>query len=168
MTFVVRTEQPVDTGQIFEVTRLAFSTAAHTSGTEQFIVDALRQLGHMALSLVAIEDETLVGHIAFSPVTVSSGEEGWYGIGPLSVLPEFQRKGVGSCLMEQGMAQLQQQGAKGGVLVGDPAYYSRFGFAPCSELVYLGIPPEYVLVKSFSDKLPNGEVVFSKAFEATA
>lgn len=168
MTFIVRTEQSVDADQIVEVTRLAFLTASHTSHTEQFIVDALRRLGHLTLSLVATEAGTLIGHIAFSPVSISSGEGGWYGIGPLSVLPEFQRRGVGRHLITEGMERLREQGAKGCVLVGDPAYYSQFGFATCPELVYPGIPPEYVLVRSFSENSPKGEVAFSKAFEAIA
>jgi predicted N-acetyltransferase YhbS len=168
MNIKIRHEQPVDHAAIFDLTRLAFSTAAHTSHTEQFIVNALRLSGHLALSLVAVDEGRLVGHVAFSPVTVSTGDIGWYGAGPLSVLPEFQRQGIGSLLMQQGMATLRNRGARGCVLVGDPAFYSRLGFSSCTELILPGIPPEYLLSLSFSDAMPKGEVTFSPAFAATA
>ena len=168
MNIKVRHEQPSDSAAIFDLTKLAFSTAAHTSHTEQFIVNALRTSGHLALSLVAVEEGRLVGHIAFSPVTISAGDDGWYGVGPLSVLPDFQRRGIGSLLMQQGMATLSNRGARGCVLVGDPAFYSRLGFSPCTELVFPGVPPEYFLGKSFGDAMPKGEVKFSPAFAATA
>ncbi|MFC7515879.1 GNAT family N-acetyltransferase [Herbaspirillum sp. GCM10030257] len=168
MNIKVRHEQPADSAAIFDLTKLAFSTAAHTSHTEQFIVNALRTSGHLALSLVAVEEGRLVGHIAFSPVTISAGDDGWYGVGPLSVLPDFQRRGIGSLLMQQGLATLRNRGARGCVLVGDPAFYSRLGFSPCTELVFPGVPPEYLLGKSFGDAMPKGEVTFSPAFAATA
>lgn len=168
MSIKIREEQPADHAAIFDLTKRAFSTAAHTSHTEQFIVDALRRSGHLALSLVAAEEERLVGHVAFSPVTVSNGEPGWYGVGPLSVAPEFQRQGIGSLLMQQGMTTLRSRGARGCVLVGDPAYYSRFGFSSCAELSLRGVPPEYLLANSFCGAMPMGEVTFSPAFAATA
>lgn len=168
MTIVIRDEQPADTETIFDLTRLAFLNAAHTNHTEQFIVNALRRSGHLALSLVAEEEERLIGHVAFSPVSVSSGDAGWYGVGPLSVLPECQQKGIGTLLMQQGIARLTAMNAKGCLLVGDPAYYSRFGFSPCVGLTLPGVPPEYFLGKSFRDAMPKGEVKFSPAFGATA
>ena len=168
MTIVIRDEQPADTETIFELTRLAFLNAAHTNHTEQFIVNALRRSGHLALSLVAEEHGRPVGHVAFSPVSISSGEAGWYGVGPLSVLPESQRKGIGTLLMQQGIARLIAMNAKGCLLVGDPAYYSRFGFSPCADLTLPGVPPEYFLGKCFCHPIPKGEVRFSSAFGATA
>jgi len=167
MTITIRTEQPADIDAIFELNRLAFLSAAHTSHTEQFIVNALRRSGHLALSLVAVEEQRLVGHVAFSPVKVSSGDTGWYGVGPLSVLPERQRQGIGSRLMQEGMAMLITGGARGCVLLGDPAFYSRLGFSPCKDLVLPGVPPEYFLCKSFGGAVPKGEVAYSPAFGAT-
>ncbi|HZW13324.1 MAG TPA: N-acetyltransferase [Noviherbaspirillum sp.] len=168
MNIKIRQEQPADSTAIFDLTSLAFATAAHTSHTEQFIVNALRRSGDLALSLVAVDEGRLVGHVAFSPVTVSNGEVGWYGVGPLSVLPEFQRQGIGSLLMQQGMATLRNRGARGCVLVGDPAFYSRLGFTPCTELVLPGVPPEYLLGHSFGNAMPKGDVTFSPAFASTA
>lgn len=166
MTFTVRQEQPGDSAAIFELTQLAFSTATHSSQTEQFIVDALRRNGHLALSLVAESEGRLVGHVAISVVT-TSGSDGWYGIGPLSVIPGFQRQGIGSFLLKEGMAIMRERGARGCVLVGDPAFYARFGFARCTELEYPGIPPEYLLYKNFDNTIPKGVIAFSPAFGAT-
>jgi predicted N-acetyltransferase YhbS len=168
MSIKVRQERPGDPAAIFELTRLAFSTAAHSSGTEQFIVDALRRDGHLALSLVAECEGKLVGHVAISAVTTSAGDEGWYGIGPLSVIPAFQRQGVGSLLLQEGLPIMRERGARGCVLVGDPAFYGRLGFARCTELAYPGIPAEYLLYLSFDNAIPKGVVAYSPAFAATS
>jgi putative acetyltransferase len=168
MTITIRSEYLADADAIFEVTRLAFLAAPHTNHKEQFIVNALRRTGHLALSLVAVEEHRLVGHVAFSPVAVSTGDTGWYGLGPLSVLPERQRKGIGSLLVQQGMEMLRGRNAQGCVLLGDPAYYSRLGFTPCKDLILPNVPPKYFLCRSFGAFTPKGEVTFSPAFEATA
>ena len=166
MTILIRDEQPADMEAIFELTRLAFLNAEHTSHTEQFIVNALRRSGHLALSLVAQEEQP-IGHVAFSAVSIASGVVGWYGVGPLSVLPEYQRKGIGTRLMERGISRLRTMNAQGCVLVGDPAYYARFGFSACADLTLPGVPPEYFLAKRFCSAIPKGEVTFSPAFAAT-
>lgn len=168
MTIIIRDEQPADIEAIFELTRLAFLNAAHTSHTEQFIIGALRRSGHLTLSLVAEEEERPIGHVAFSPVSISSGETGRFGVGPLSVLPECQRKGIGTLLMQQAIAKLRNMNAKGCVLVGDPDYYSRFGFSRCADLTLPGVPPEYFLGMTFCNAKPKGEVTFSPAFGATS
>ena len=168
MTIVVRNEEPADSEAIFELTRLAFQNAAHTCHTEQFIVNALRRSGDLALSLVAEQQARPVGHVAFSPLAVASGDADWYGVGPLSVLPEYQRKGIGTLLMQQGMATLVKMGARGCVLVGDPAFYARLGFSRCTHLTLPEVPPEYLLGKAFGHTMPRGEVSFSPAFAATS
>ena len=168
MSILIRSEQAADREAISELTRIAFLTAKHTCHTEQFIADALRRLGHLALSLVAEQQTRLLGHVAFSPLRVASGDTGWYGVGPLAVLPESQQQGIGSRLMERGMATLARNGARGCVLVGDPAFYARLGFARCIGLTQAGVPPEYLLGKSFGGAMPRGEVGFSPAFAATS
>ena len=168
MTIVVRNEEPGDRAAIAELTRLAFLTAAHTCHTEQFIADALRRCGDLALSLVAEQQAQLVGHVAFSPLTVASGDGGWYGVGPLAVLPEYQRQGIGTLLMRQGMTRLMKLGARGCVLVGDPAFYTRLGFSRCADLTLTGVPPDYLLGVAFGNAMPRGEVSFSPAFAATS
>jgi len=168
MTVLIRPEAPVDIPAIHALTEAAFRTAAHSAGTEQFIVDALRRAGALAVSLVAAADDDLIGHVAVSPVAVSDGTSGWYGLGPISVSPPLQRTGVGSQLMHAALQALRERGAAGCLLVGDPAYYSRFGFGPATGLEYPGVPPEYFMAVSFGPALPKGVATFHEAFGATA
>ena len=88
---LIRTETPADADAITAVTIAAFATLEISQHTEQFIVKALRAAGALAVSLVAELDGQMVGHVAFSPVTLSDGTPGWYGLGPVSVLPAYQR-----------------------------------------------------------------------------
>ena len=87
MPVLIRPEALADAPAIFGVTEAAFRTAAQSAGTEQFIVSALRRAGALAVSLLAELDGSVIGHVAVSPVTVSDGSPGWYGLGPISVLP---------------------------------------------------------------------------------
>jgi putative acetyltransferase len=109
----------------------------------------------------------VIGHIAFSPVIISDGSQDWYGLGPISVLPELQRQGIGKALMREGLSILKRIGGKGCVLVGDPGYYERFGFRNYPELVYEGIPQEYVLALALGKQEARGVVTFHPAFGAT-
>jgi putative acetyltransferase len=164
---IVREEVPSDVEAIFEVTRAAFEGHPYSEGTEQYIVDALRSAGALTLSLVATVDGRVAGHIAFSPVTLSDGTEGWYGAGPVSVLPELQRRGIGSALMNEGLARLEALGAAGCVLVGNPAYYERFGFRHHPELDF-GYPPDVCLALPFTDRVSHAGVRFHDGFAARA
>ncbi len=166
MNTVIRQESPSDVAAIHAVTVAAFLNAPHTAHTEQFIVDALRKAGALAISFVAEEAGEVVGHVAVSPVSISDGSAGWYGLGPISVRPELQRKGIGSLLMQAALRLLRERGAAGCVLVGDPLYYSRFGFKPESVLVLPDVPPEYFQALPFDPSLPRGVVTFHEAFSA--
>ena len=168
MPHLIRPETTADVPAIFALTEAAFRTAAHSAGTEQFIVNALRRSGALAVSLVAESDGRVIGHVAVSPVTVSDGAAGWYGLGPISVSPERQRTGVGSRLMHAALQALRERGAAGCLLVGDPAYYSRFGFGPATGLEYPGVPPEYFMAVSYGAALPQGVATFHAAFGDTA
>ncbi len=141
----IRPESPTDIEAIFRVTEMAFRSHPCSQQTEQFVVDELRRSGALTVSLIAVLDGQVVGHIAFSPVSLSDGSTDWYGLGPLSVAPEHQRRGIGQALVREGLSQLRVLGAKGCVLVGDPGYYRRFGFRsdPCCTLD--GVPQEFVL-----------------------
>jgi len=163
----IRDESRDDAAAIEAVTVAAFESAAHTAGTEQFIVAALRRAGALAVSLVAEVGGQVVGHVAVSPVTLSDGTAGWYGLGPISVLPEYQRQGVGSRLMIEAMQRLRDMGAAGCVLVGDPAYYTRFGFRKAPSLTYPDVPAQYFLVLPFGESVPQAVVTFHPAFGAT-
>lgn len=168
MNLRIRDETNLDVPAITALTEAAFLNAPHTGHTEHFIVNALRRAGQLTLSLVAERDGVVVGHVALSPVTISDGTPGWYGLGPISVLPALQGQGVGSALMHAALDGLRARGAAGCLLVGDPAYYTRFGFRPVSGLVYPGIPPEYFMALAFGAAIPQGTVSFHAAFEATS
>jgi len=168
MKITIRAELPSDVAGIHALTAAAFLNAPHAAHTEQYIVDALRAAGALALSLVAEIDGRLVGHVALSPVSISDGTPGWYGLGPISIEPELQGQGIGSRLMQEAMRQLQARGAAGCVLVGDPGFYTRFGFQPQAGLMVPEVPPEYCLVLAFGAPLPQGVVSFHAAFQAKA
>lgn len=163
----IRSETPSDAAAIEAVTAAAFLEAPHTSHTEQFIVAALRAAGALSVSLVAEAEGNVVGHVAVSPVTISDGTIGWYGLGPISVLPAWQGRGVGSELMRAALSALREMGAAGCVVLGEPAYYGRFGFKAEPGLVLPDIPPEYFQAISFGGaNLPCGVVNYQDAFEA--
>ena len=162
----IRSETAADAGAITEVTVAAFKTLEISQHTEQFIVTALRAAGALTLSLVAEVDGRVVGHIAFSPVIMSDGTRNWYGLGPVSVLPEYQRRGIGGALIREGLSRLKALGAKGCCLVGHPEYYRRFGFENPAGLVCEGVPPEVFFALSFDGHVPKGSVEFHPAFKA--
>ncbi|HET8749062.1 MAG TPA: N-acetyltransferase [Ramlibacter sp.] len=165
-SIVIRPETPEDASAIDEVTRQAFATHPHSRQTEQFIVHALREADALAVSLVGERAGRVVGHIAFSPVTISDGSAGWFGMGPVSVLPALQKQGIGRSLIETGLSLLRERGAAGCVLVGEPAFYGRFGFAHRPGLVLPDVPQEYFQALPFGAAVPQGEVTFHAAFAA--
>jgi putative acetyltransferase len=160
----IRPERIEDIDAIRTLTETAFKTAPHADGTEHLIIDRLRAAGALTLSLVAEADGAIVGHVAFSPVAVSDGSEGWYGLGPISVDPARQGEGIGGKLIRDGLERLKALGATGCVLLGDPAYYSRFGFAPDAKLTLDGVPPEYFMRVAFSPVYGEGSVSYHPGF----
>ncbi len=163
---VLRDETAADVAAIAEVTIAAFRTMEISDQTEHYIIDALRSANALAVSLIAEVDGGVVGHIAFSPVTMSDGSRDWYGLGPVSVLPDYQRKGIGGALITEGLSRLKGLQAQGCCLVGHPAYYPRFGFENTPGLVFEGVPPEAFLVLSFTGQVPQGRVTFHEGFGA--
>jgi putative acetyltransferase len=115
---IIRNETAADAGAISDVTAAAFRTLEISSHTEQFIVEALRAAQALSVSLVAELNGIVIGHVAFSPVTLSDGTPGWYGLGPVSVLPAYQRQGIGVALIEAGLARLKAMHGRGCCLVG--------------------------------------------------
>ncbi|MCG3143592.1 MAG: hypothetical protein HONDAALG_00942 [Gammaproteobacteria bacterium] len=168
MNPVIRQESPSDVAAIHSLTAAAFLNAPHTDHSEQFIVDALREAGALSISLVAEQAGEIVGHVAVSPVSISDGSAGWYGLGPISVTPELQGRGIGSLLMRAVLHRLQERGAAGCVLLGAAAYYSRFGFMPEAGLVLPDEPPEHFQALPFGAALPCGVVTYHEAFGAGA
>ena len=129
-------------------------------------VAALRESRALAISLVAEDAGRVVGHIAFSPVTISDGTPRWYGLGPVSVLPECQRKGIGRALISEGLSRLKTLGAQGCCLVGHPDYYRRFGFQNVRGLRLDGVPDEVFFALAFAGAIPQGLVEFHAGFRA--
>lgn len=160
----IRPEAPGDESTIFTLTQSAFAGMEFSGGTEGYIVDKLREDGDLTLSLVALDRLRIVGHIAISPVTISDGASGWYGLGPVSVAPEMQRAGIGGLLIRRAIEQMRERGAKGIVLLGSTEYYPRFGFRHEPQLSYPGPPPEYFQCLLLEGDLPSGNVAYSLAF----
>lgn len=165
--FVIRNETPEDIAIITAVTTAAFAALEVSDQTEQFVVLALRAANALTISLVAEVDGRVVGHIAFSPVTISDGSTEWFGLGPVSVLPEYQKRGIGKALIWEGLSRLKALGARGCCLVGHPEYYPQFGFVNPASLVVEGVPEEAFFTLSFDGRLPQGVVTFHEAFTAT-
>nr|WP_175800313.1 N-acetyltransferase [Burkholderia anthina] len=165
----LRDERASDVEAIGRVIVAAFADEPQGGQFERRIVDALRADGALSVSLVAERDARIIGHVAFSPVSIGgepSGSQRWYGLAPLAVLPECQRQSIGAGLVRTGLDALRRLGARGCVLLGEPAYYTRFGFAPSGGIVFPDVPPEYVLALSLDDAAPrpSGDVRYHDAF----
>jgi putative acetyltransferase len=163
---IIRKEKNTDYKAITNVTIAAFKDHPVSRQTEHFIINALRSAGTLTISLVAEINGKIVGHIAFSPITISDGTTEWYGMGPVSVLPDHQKQGIGKALINEGLALLKNMGAQGCALVGPPDYYKKFGFKNYPEMIHEGIPQEVFLVLAFSETIPKGIVTFHEAFKA--
>jgi len=166
LPITIRPEAAGDEDTIFKLTEAAFKEMPFSAGTEQHIINALRGDGDLTLSLVAENDTQIVGHIAFSPVTISDGTEHWYGLGPVSVWPELHHRGVGGALIRRGIANMRERGAKGIVLLGSNEYYPRFGFEYVPEITHPGPPPEFFQTLLLNGEMPSGKVAYSAGFGA--
>lgn len=133
---LIREEKQKDRVAVHAVNVSAFGTPA-----EADLVDALREQAHPVVSLVAEEGGGIVGHIMFSPVS-PSGHPGLkiMGLAPMAIVPEHQRKGIGSALVRAGLERCKQLGFGAVVVLGHPGYYPRFGFSPSTRF---GIKCEY-------------------------
>jgi putative acetyltransferase len=165
MSIAIRDERPEDIDAIREVNRLAFGQEH-----EGRLVDALRARGAVTLSLVAVADGAVVGHILFSPLT--AGSEAGAGLGPMAVAPAYQRSGIGSQLVTHGIERLRQAGCPFIVVLGHPEFYPRFGFRPAAALGLTcewNVPDEVFMVKVLTpqaaDRL-SGRVEYQAEFSA--
>ena len=125
----IRAENAADLAGIRQVHEQAF----RPSLMEARLVDLLRQAGAAPISLVALSEHRIVGHILFSPMTIDPAPAGairLLGLAPLGVLPAFQKQAIGSALVERGLSDCRQSGCDLVAVLGNPAYYSRFGFGP--------------------------------------
>ncbi|MEM5515943.1 N-acetyltransferase [Henriciella sp. AS95] len=161
----IRAESAGDRDAIYHLTEIAFAPMPFSAGNEADCINRLRADGDLTLSLVAVEAGELVGHIAFSPVKLNGLADNWYGLGPVSALPGRQRTGIGSALIEHGLDQIRALGAHGCILIGDPAYYSRFGFRADGRVTYRDLPSELVQWLAFGSQTPSGVLTFSPGLE---
>ena len=170
----IRAERVADAAEraaISEVVRTAFENEPHSDQREHLLVNALRDDGALMVSLVAELAGKIVGYIAFSPVQIGSRDEGkWVGLAPVAVAPECQGQGIGSALIHAGLEAIREQGARGCVVLGEPAYYTRFGFRHEPGIVFPGVPAEYFMAMSLvggdgpDASLPTGEARYHREF----
>ncbi|WMS88997.1 GNAT family N-acetyltransferase [Pleionea litopenaei] len=162
----IRHEQLDDIQSIHDVTVAAFLDAPHTDHREQYIARELRKSNALTLSIVAENEGEIVGHVAVPHVVISDGSDNWYGLGPISVLPKCQGKGVGKKLITTALEALKIIGAQGCVVLGDPNYYHRFGFSSKEGLILPDVPAEYFQALVIHGDLPVGKVSYHGAFLA--
>jgi putative acetyltransferase len=160
----IRPEQPTDLRKIFALNAAAFDTDA-----EAWLVERLRDDGVLALSLVAVVYETIIGHIAFSPVTVDGHPTRGVGLAPLAVAAEQRGRGVGAKLVRAGIDACRQAGFEFVVVLGEPGYYRRFGFDSASRFgltnVY-GVDDPFMALALRNDAPPaGGQVRYGPAFD---
>lgn len=161
---VIRPEKPDDCAEITKLINQAFFGMPYSEGDEALLVQRLREQGNLAVSLVAESRGVIVGHIAFSPAYPANDESGWFALGPLAVMPDVQRKGVGSLLVQNGLATLAGRAARGCVLVGHLDYYARFGFVPAPLFASDNESTAYFMMKSFAGMRPTPPISFHPAF----
>lgn len=164
IAIALRPEAAGDETVIRALTTAAFQPMPYSNGSEPDLVDRLREDRDLTLSLVAEDADRIVGHIAISPVTITGGAQGWFGLGPVSVWPEIQQRGIGSALIKRAIADMRVAGAKGIVLLGSTEYYPRFGFVHGPQLTYAGAPAENFQVLLLDGEMPSGEVTYASAF----
>lgn len=161
---LIRSESAEDHAAIHDVTRRAFAPMPYADGDEQKLIGRFRDAGVLALSLVAENDSGVVGQITFTPAIAADGSPGWYALGPVSVEPALKHQGIGSQLIHAGIAWLREQNAAGCVLIGNPAYYGRFGFRPFPKLSPDGMPAEYYQILPLAVTVPATVVGFHPLF----
>ena len=166
MDCLIRPECADDYAAIYYVTKRAFAPMPFSDGDEQELIGRFRDAGVLALSLVADMDGSVIGQITLTPAFAADGSPGWFALGPIAVAPEYQNMKIGGKLMEAGIAWLREQDSAGCVLVGNPAYYNRFGFERYPALAPEGEPAEYYQILPLRVKEPSVVVGFHPLFHA--
>lgn len=164
----IRAEAAGDEDAIHRLTAEAFAPMAYADGTEPDIIRGLRATGDLTISLVAEDAGALVGHAAFSPVTIDGVHDGWFGLGPISVRADRQRQGIGTRLVAEGLALLDARGANGCALIGNPEVYRGMGFESDGGLRYRDLETRLVQRLVLRGRPPAGELRFAPAFGEAA
>lgn len=162
---ILRPETADDVPAIRTLITDAFRDSPHGGGNEGVIVDALRDDGALSVSLVADENGELAGHVAFSKALIDARNLDWYGLGPVAVKAPYRRRGIGAALIKAGLKRIKDLGGRGCVVLGEPAYYGRFGFECDPHLRLAGVPPEYFQRLIISGAPPSGLVTYHRAFD---
>jgi putative acetyltransferase len=160
----IRPESIEDHHAIYNLTKRAFAPMPFAGGNEQDVINALRQNNALSLSLVAVHNGVIVGHVAFSPASNDDGSLDWYRLGPIAVEPDRQRRGIGSALITEGFRILRERKARGCIVVGDPNYYSRHGLVPSPHLAPKAEPAEYFMIRVFEGDAPHQRFAFHGLF----
>lgn len=171
---MIRPEKECDHNPIRELTAAAFAASAFGHNGEADLVDGIRKADGAALSLVAEEHTRILGHILFSPLAIHTGAgvvEGM-GLGPMSVLPDQQRRGIGSGLIREGLKRLETMNCRFVVVFGHADYYPRFGFVPAADMgithAFEGMPQEFLFVNvldpSVRQQIVGGVAIYHSAF----
>lgn len=165
----IRREREDDYEPISALVKEAFATAAHSDGDEHNLICRIRETAEYIpeLSLVAMSGDNLVGYIMFSRIRI--GDNDALALAPLAVAPGMQGRGVGALLINSGHRIARQMGYALSVVLGDPAYYGRFGYRNASAYGITapsGIPDEYYMVCPLMDDtaIMPGKVKYSRAF----
>lgn len=163
---LIREEHSTDVESIDQLTTEAFEPMPFSDGAEAPILRALRVSGDLTLSLVATHEGVVVGHVAFSPVTIDDRHNDWYGLGPISVRADLQRQGIGRALVAEGLRRLRDDGASGAALIGNPAVYRPMGFVSDGRLRHEGVDAALVQYVVLTGTAPEGELRFAAAFQS--
>jgi putative acetyltransferase len=163
---VIRLERREDEADIYALTKQAFAPMPFAAGDEPDVINRLRKIGDLTVSLVATLDGCVVGHAAFSPVTTEDQASGWYGLGPISVTPHLQRRGIGGKLIKAGFVNLRAKNAMGCIVIGDTNYYPRSGFRLAPDFAPLNEPAGNFMLITFGKAVPATRFAFHKAFYA--
>ena len=161
----IRNEISNDANAIHQLTEQAFAPMSFSDGTEPDIIRALRKTDDLTLSLVAMENDEIIGHVAFSPVTIDGTHNDWYGLGPISVRADRQKQGIGAALVQAGLNALKAEDAKGCALIGNPAVYGPIGFASNGKLHHEDLDNKAVQFVVLSGPPPKGTLKFTPAFD---
>lgn len=168
-SLLIRPESAADQAAIAVINRQAFAVQAHSDQQEDQLVAALRQAGALSLSLLAEAGGEALAHVAFTPVLFDALPCNWFALAPLAVLPAWQRRGIGSALAAEGLRRLAASGAAGCVVLGEPAYYRRFGFRAGLTCEF-AVPAGYFMALPFAgtDWPKVAEVAFHPLFGTPA
>lgn len=161
---LIRQEKTEDYEKVYNIIKEAFALAEHSDGSEQDLVNKLRKSKNFIpeLSLVAIENDTIVGHIMFTKAYL--GETEVLALAPLAVLPEYQKTGIGKALIAEGHKIAKNMGYICSVVLGSEKYYPKMGYVPACE--YGIISPFDVAKENFmAINLTDKEIKFDNTLE---